>query len=192
MSVTAPGLLPIFRSNTQLRLLGTLFLHPETERTIADIEQETGIPQQTASREVARLLHAEILEGRRVGRQHLIKPNRANPYFAELSGLLLKAVGPRSVMAEHLMAVEGIDEAYIAGSWARRYAGESGPPPGDIDLVVVGEPDVDQIYEVARRAGTILSQEVTPVILTSDEWQSPRSGFVRELRRGPLVGVVNG
>ena len=191
MSQSAPGLLPIFRSDSQLRLLGQLFLHAEQEQTIADLEQAAGIPQQTVSREVNRLLRAGVLRGRRVGRLHLVQPNEANPYFPELAGLLLKALGPRAVLAEHLTEVDGIQEAYLFGSWARRYTGEAGPPPGDIDLVVIGEPDVDEVYEACRKAGAVLGQEVNPVILGPEDWKARRSGFVREVRSGPLVTVVD-
>lgn len=39
----------------------------------------------------------------------------------------------RRVLAE----VPGVDEAFIFGSWAARYHGEPGPPPGDVDIAVV-------------------------------------------------------
>jgi predicted nucleotidyltransferase len=190
VSRSAPGLVPIFRSDSQLRLLGQLFLHPDQEQTIAELEHATGIPQQTISREVNRLLGARFLAGRRVGRLHFVKPDRANPYFPELSGLLLKALGPRSVLAEYLEGMDGVEEAYLFGSWARRYEGESGAPPGDIDVVIVGTPDVDKVFDVCRAAGVILGQEVNPVILTPEEWRARRSGFIRDVRRGPLVPVV--
>jgi DNA-binding transcriptional ArsR family regulator len=189
VSRSAPGLLPIFRSDNQLRLLGQLFLHPDQEQTIAELEAATAIPQQTVSREVQRLVRVGLLEDRRQGRMHFVRPNPANPYFPELSGLLLKALGPRSVLSERLEPLEGIDEAYLFGSWARRYEGEPGPPPGDIDVVIVGEPDVDKVYEACRQAGSILGQEVNPVMLTQQEWRGRRSGFVREIRSGPLVAV---
>ena len=191
MSTSAPGLLPIFRSDNQLRLLGQLFLHPQQEQTIADLEAAAGIPQQTVSREVNRLLEAGLLRGRRVGRLHFVRPNDANPYFPELAGLLLKALGPRSVLAAHLRGVQGIAEAYLFGSWARRYAGEPGAPPGDIDVVIIGEPDVDEVYNACRDAGAELGQEVNPVMLSPDEWKARRSGFVRQVRGGPLVALTD-
>jgi predicted nucleotidyltransferase len=189
VSRSAPGLLPIFRSDSQLRLLGQLFLHPDLEQTIAELEAATAIPQQTVSREVDRLVRAGLLDDRRQGRMHFVRPNPANPYFPELSGLLLKALGPRSVLAERLEGLEGVDEAYLFGSWARRYEGEPGAPPGDIDVVIIGEPDVDEVYEACREAGAVLGQEVNPVILTQQEWRGRRSGFVREIRSGPLVTI---
>ncbi len=40
----------------------------------------------------------------------------------------------------------------IYGSWARRYAGEPGAAPADIDLMVIGVPDVRDIQQRADRA----------------------------------------
>ena len=190
VSQSAPGLLPIFRSDSQMRLLGQLYLHADREQTIAQLEDATGIPQQTVSREVNRLLGAGLLQGRRVGRLHFVRPNEASPYYPELAGLLLKALGPLSVLSERLQKVAGVEASYLFGSWARRYQGDPGPPPSDIDLVVIGSPDVDEVYEACGDAGKVLGQEVNPMILTPDEWQARRTGFVKELRRGPLAPVV--
>jgi hypothetical protein len=33
--------------------------------------------------------------------------------------------------------VDDIDEVFIHGSWAARYHGEDGPPPHDLDIVIV-------------------------------------------------------
>jgi predicted nucleotidyltransferase len=141
---------------------------------------------------VARLLKAGVLAGRRVGRLHFVQPNGASPYFPELSGLLLKVFGPRSILADMLCSLDGVEEAYLFGSWARRYEGEPGAPPGNIDVVVIGQPDVDAVYDACRQAGGILGQEVNPVVLTPAEWRSTRSGFVRELHEGALAALAGG
>lgn len=190
MSKSAPALLPIFRSESQLRLLGHLFLRPDAEHTIADLEAATGIPQQTLSREVARLARAGIIRDRRQGRMHLVAANQASPYFPELAGLLLKALGPREALVKELGGIDGIQEAYIFGSWARRYQGEAGAAPGDVDVIVIGEPEVDAVYEACRRASRRTGQEVNPVVLTPQEWQARESGFLREVQAGSLVQVV--
>jgi hypothetical protein len=65
----------------------------------------------------------------------------------------------------------------------------SGAPPGDVDVVIIGEPDVDEVYEACREAGAALGQEVNAVVLAQQEWRSRRSGFVREIRSGPLVAI---
>ena len=66
------------------------------------------------------------------------------------------------MLAGRLADLGGVEEAYLFGSWARRYEGEPGPPPGEIDVVVIGQPDVDAVYEARREASAILGQEVNP------------------------------
>jgi Predicted transcriptional regulators len=173
-----------------MRLLGHLFLRPDVEYTVAELENATSIPQQTVSREVARLVQAGLVRDRRQGRMHFVAANQASPYFPELAGLLLKAVGPKEVLADELAGVPGIKEAYIFGSWARRYDGLPGDPPRDVDVVVIGEPEVDTVYEACQRAARTINHEVNPVVLTQKEWKQKRSGFLREIGDGNLVQVV--
>ncbi len=57
---------------------------------------------------------------------------------------------------------------------------------------MIGQPDVDAVYEACQEATAILGQEVNPVVLTPAEWRSSRSGFVKGLRRGTLVALTGG
>ncbi|HEY8652531.1 MAG TPA: Wzz/FepE/Etk N-terminal domain-containing protein, partial [Dermatophilaceae bacterium] len=67
--------------------------------------------------------------------------------------------------------------------------GRSGCTPGDIDLLVVGTPQVDAVYDVAEKAAIQLSREVNPTVLTRDEWEASSEGFIAQLRRSPLVSL---
>lgn len=184
-----PPLLPLFRSEHQLRLLGELFVRAGEPRSISELAGSTGIPQATVSREVARLEEAGLLRSRRRGRLRLVEANEQLPYSGELRSLLRKTIGPAPLLADALAQVEGIDEAYIFGSWAARYHGEPGPPPNDIDLLVVGEPDLDELYAACRRAEADLRIDVNPVVRGAAEWNRRGDGFLDELRRGPLVPI---
>lgn len=191
MSESAPGLLPIFRSRHQLRLLGDLFVNAGSAPSIAELERRTGIPQQTISREVDRLSKAGLLKVRSLGRMKLVEANQDSTYFPELRALLLKAAGPAVVLGDRLRRIPGIDEAYVFGSWARRYEGEIGPPPADVDVMVVGDADPDAVEAACLQAGRRLGLEVNPVVLSGAEWRRSRSGFVRHVRKGPLVQVLS-
>lgn len=148
----------------------------------------TGIAQATVSREVARLERAGLLRARTRGRLRLVEANDHLPYYEELRSLLLKTIGPVSVLADALAEVDGIEEAFVFGSWAARYHGESGPPPNDIDILVIGEPDLDRLYSACRRAEGELRLDVNPVVRSASEWR--RGGdFLDEIRAGPLVPV---
>ena len=190
MSERAPALLPIFRSANQLKLLGFLMVHSGSAFSIAEISRRTRVPQQTASRELHRLGTAGLVRARASGRNNLVEADRSSPYFPELRSLLLKAVGPADALSESIGKMSGVVEAFIFGSWARRYEGELGPPPGDIDLVVVGPVDPDEIDAACRSIGGILGLEVNAVVVSEREWRSVSSGFVRQVRTQPLVRVA--
>jgi len=100
---------------------------------------------------VARLHEAGLVrvEGSRNNRQ--VSAEVDSVIFPDLASLLLKTVGPKPVLETGLRDVAGIESAFIYGSWARRYEGEAGSPPADIDLLVVGTPNVDAVYDVTER-----------------------------------------
>lgn len=190
VSESPPALLPIFRSQNQLRLLGYLFVHADAAISIAELERRTGIPQQTISREVDRLSEAGLLVVRSSGRMRLVAANTGSPYFADLQALLLKAAGPAVLLSEALAEVRGIGEAYVFGSWARRYRGEPGPSPADVDVVVIGDADPEAVEAVCMEVGRRLGLEVNAIVLSDGEWEGRASGFLRQLREGPLVQVA--
>jgi predicted nucleotidyltransferase len=105
-----------------------------------------------------------------------------------LSSLILKAFGPTALLAALLKRVPQVDAAYIYGSWARRYSGEAGPAPRDLDVLVVGNPNVNAVYAAGRRAETELGLEVNPLVVTPGEWEAP-TGVLKRIKSGPIVEV---
>lgn len=188
-SSAAPPLLPIFRSRTQARVLTILFLDADRKLSLVELARATHSPVATIHREVKRLDEAGLLISERVGNIRLMGANRDLPYFQELQSLLLKTFGPASVLAEALGPIKGVDEAYLFGSWARRFAGEPGLSPGDIDVVVIGDPDPDDVYEACRTAESQLGNAINPSILSRQEWDDTDRGFIKTVR-GQLVPVM--
>ena len=192
MKTKAPPLLPFFRSETQARILAALFLLEDEGMSLADLSRFTGSATPTIHHEVERLEAAGVVISSRVGNVRLVRANRDVPYFKELHALLLKTYGPVTVLSLGLENIDGIEKAYIFGSWARRYLGETGAFPGDIDLLVVGDPDPEAVYEASRLAENRLRSGVNPTILTPAEWKHPRTGFVKTVKSGPKVALLGG
>jgi len=170
-----------------LRLLGELFVYASEGRSVTELSATTGIPQATVSREVARLEEAGLLRSVRRGRLRLVEANDGLSYYPELRALLLKTIGPVAVLTQALSEVDGIACAFIFGSWAARYEGERGPSPNDIDLLVIGTPDLDDLYAACRQAERELRLDVNPVVRSESEWRKAGSGFLGDIRKGPLV-----
>ena len=188
MRTEAPVLAPIFRSEGQARLLSTLLL-TDDELSVTDLAKQAGLAYPTVHREVERLIDAGILTERQVGRTRLIRANDESPLVAPLREILTVTTGPVVMLADELGRIEGIESAFIYGSFAARLLGDAGPAPHDIDLMVVGGPDVDAVYEACTRVEAAVHRPVNPTILTAAEFANP-SGFLDNVRSGPAVAVI--
>lgn len=179
--------MPIFRSETQLQILGAAYLDPERRFTIPELVARSQRPQPTVAREVERLAEAGLLESELRSGRRTVWAATTSPIFDELRSILLKTIGPRAVLERQYQGVPGIDSAMIYGSWARRYGGEAGPLPQDIDLMIVGTPDVNTVRAKADLGSRVLGRDVNVTVLSPAEWGAASSGFIAHLKDGPLV-----
>ena len=188
---TAPPLLPLFRSDHQGRLLALVLFDADRELSVAELARRLGVNHATVSREVDRLEGAGIVTSRRLGQLRLVRAAPESPVAAEVRSLALKAFGPAYVIADAIGEMPGIVGAWIYGSYAERAHGTVGPPPQDLDVLVVGAPDRDALYRAARSAGEQLGREVNVTVRSVGEWEEP-TGFLRAVKEGPLVDVLAG
>lgn len=190
MRTEPPLLAPIFRSEGQARVLALILLTDE-ELSLADIASRTGIAYPTVHREVSRLLLAGIIVERQQGRSRLIRANSDSPLVAPLREIAMVAMGPPVLLEEEFSQIGGIDHAFIYGSFAARMDGMNGPTPNDIDVMVIGEPSVECIYEACDRVEQKVHRPVNVTVLSRAE-ADRESGFLSQVREGPKVVIVGG
>jgi DNA-binding transcriptional ArsR family regulator len=185
MRSEAPALLPIFRSRGQARLLTLLFLHPDQDYTLSDLAQRLEMSLSTVHGEVTRLVDADLITSRPVGRSRLVRANQANRLTAPLTHLLTLTFGPQVTVGQEFADLKA-DAVLIFGSWARRYEGELGPPPNDVDVLILGDVDREAVYEAAERAQARLELQVNPVVRPADRWTSD-DPLVSQIKQSPYV-----
>lgn len=135
-----------------------------------------------------RLTAAGLVQERRHGNLRLVKAAETR-LSKPLTELLALTYGPLAILPPELAVVDGVREAYLFGSWARRYSGEPGPPPGDVDVLVVGTADLDDLYGAARRAEKILLRAVNITRVLPERWDdTPQEDrFIADVRSKPRV-----
>lgn len=167
-----------------------LMLHPDQEFGVSDLAGRLGVPLSTLHREVVRLDQAGLIVSRTLGRNRLVRANTSHPAVPALTQLLEVTFGPKVVVAEEF-AIPGIEQVVIFGSWAARYAGEPGPPPHDIDVLVIGKVDRADLYEAGDRAQARLGIEVNPVVRTPRQWDHPADALVSQIRSSAFTVVLD-
>ncbi len=190
MRSAAPALLPVFRSQLQADILAALLLNPEREYSMTELAQRFGSPLSTVHGEVKRLTEAGLLRRRNVGRSAMVQANTGNRLVEPLAELLFLSWGPLQVIADEFAGLAGAERVLIFGSWAARYLQRPGPPPNDLDVLVVGRPTRVSVYDAADRAQQRLAMPVNPVIRPAEAWRDAADPLVQQIQSGPIVVVL--
>lgn len=186
----SPSLLPILRSRQQAELLALLLGDPQLELSLSDLADRLDTPYATVHREVERAETAGLITSRKVGNTRLVRANTSSPYFEGLSQVLTRAFGVPAVLASALRPLEGISEAFIYGSWAARYLGSQGQRPvEDIDVLVLGEPDRDQLYAAIESVEPRLGRPVQVTVRDADWLASGEGSFHDTVLSRPMVPI---
>ena len=179
----------IFGSKTRAKTLGWFFTHPEEPFFVRQLASILGEDSTNLSRELANLEKATILSSTRQGNLKLFKANPQCPFFADLKGLVMKTVGVFGEIRSALGTLSGIRYAFIFGSYAR---GEENAR-SDIDLMIVGEVDIETLDEIMAALEKKLGRSINYLTFDSREFSRKRKkdGFLIEVlkdRKMMLVG----
>lgn len=187
----APPLLPILRSRQQAELLAWLLDDPEREASLGELSLRLDIPTSSVHREVGRAERAGLVVSRRVGRTRLVRVNKQSRLVAPLRELLLMTFGVPGRLRQVLGPIPGVESAYIFGSWAARYLDVIGSRPvGDIDVLVLGTPDRDEVYRAATGVDPEFGYPVQITIRSADWLEAGAGSFHDTVASRPLLQIV--
>ena len=180
--------LPFWRSDAQPFLLYSLFWDPPGQ-TASTIAARFGLSRETVSKEARRLLNAGIIEWRTVGRNKVLALVEDHPATKALRTLVDLTLGPL-IDLKRLYDIEGVDEVYVFGSWARRHLGEPGATPRDIDVLVVGNPEAYDVTTACLELSGRYGIDVSPMIVTAREFHERGDNpLLDDITTGELVKV---
>ncbi len=177
----APSLLPLFRSEMQLRLLALLLLQPERSWTLHELAEAVDAPQSPVHRELGRAEAAGIVRRNATARPHLFSAAGDDAFYEPLASLLRRSVGVELQLREALDRPD-VHAAAIYGSWVtgvRR-------PDSDIDVLVVGDADLGSLRKLVRPIGKSAGR-------SDDEFRrllAERSSFTRSVMQAPMTPLV--
>ena len=187
MKVPAPTLAPILRSDAQGRIVARLLVDPDERYSLTDLVRWSATSMPTVQREIDRAENAGIVTTEKIGPTRLVQANPSHPLYGSVRQLILATYGPPAVVADEFADLDGADTVLLFGSWAARYLGEPGRGPNDIDVLVIGSPDRDDVDDAAERAERRIGLPVQATVRTRTQWDAQNESFIRELRGRPLV-----
>ena len=187
MNTSASALAPLFRSDAQGEILARVFLNPKRTFTISELARAANTPYASAHREVSRIVQMGLVHSEKRGQALEIQARTDTPVYQPLTELLRLSYGPAVVLPNFLVGIQGITAAYIYGSWAARRSGEPGSAPGDVDLLVVGNPSRSTVFDAAQRVGAVFAREVNARIISESIWARGNDPFIRTMKKRPFI-----
>lgn len=190
MKVPASSLAPILRSDTQGRILARLLTDPTKSYSLSELVEWADTSMPTVQREVRRAEAAGVVKTEKVGPTRLARANPDHPLFDALRRIILATYGPPAVVAREFAHIDRADAVLLFGSWAARYLGQPGRAPNDVDVLVIGTPDRDDVDDAAERAERDIGLPVQAIVRSAAQWSTDHDSFIREIRSRPLLVVL--
>ena len=177
------------RSKARQRLLAYYFTNPAARHHLRDLAGRLNIDPSNLSRELRRLEGDGLFRSELSGRQKYFRLNPEYPLFKEARSIVAKTVGAVPLLAQSLKTIEGIEEAYLFGSFARNQQDAA----SDIDVLVVGAPGGEVLAEAMRKLERRLGREVNYTVLSRNEFVSRRTrrdAFLESVWQNKRVSLV--
>lgn len=171
------------RSELRRRVLTFFYVNRAARVYVRQLAVALDADSTNVSRELARLELEGFLRSETEGRQRYYSVNRDYPYLKPVFALLQGSVGIQPTLKHALLTVNGIESAWLFGSFAKNEADAS----SDIDLLIVGKSDQTQLAAEVRKTEKTLRREINYTILTRKELK-------RRLRKGDafIADIWNG
>ena len=159
------------RSKARQRLLAYYFTNPAARHHLRDLADRLSIYPSNLSRELRRLERDGVFRSEVNGRQKHFRLNREYPLFREVRGIVAKTIGAVPLIAQSIKTIEGVEEAYLYGPFARNQQDAA----SDIDVLVIGTPRGEALAEAKRKLERQLRREVNYTLLSRKEFESRRT-----------------
>lgn len=176
-------------SEVRREILRRFFARPGTVHHPRELARQLGHSPTIVARELDRLERAGILASDRIGRARRYRVDEESPIASEVRSLVQKTLGIEARLREAVSGLKGVEQAFIYGSYAR---GED-RPASDLDLMVIGDVDVEELSERLTQVERALGRDVNVVSYSAGELERIRSddAYVRTVLAGPKVWLVN-
>lgn len=185
----------LFSSKVRAAVLERIMPRPHIGYSLTDLSRLLDLPISSLQHECYKLERIGILRARRDGNSRRYRVESTSPICAELTALIVGAIGQESALRATLDNVPGLQAAFLARSLpldATAVDTASGPIP----LVLIGELSLEEIEAAQERVSRLLNLptgRIEAVFYRATDWRSrleQQSQYAIWLVSGPRTNLV--
>jgi predicted nucleotidyltransferase len=183
------GSLLLGRSKIRQRILALIMDATDRRFHLRAIARTVGTSAGTAARELNRLEDSGLVRRTREGNQVYFEARPEQPLFGQIRDVVRQVAGAPFILRRHLSGLAGVERAVIFGSYAH------GPlkSDSDVDILIVGSPDRDDLTERLEMASLEISRPVNEVVMAPEELDARRARgdrFIESIDSQPMIQVL--
>jgi predicted nucleotidyltransferase len=179
----------IARSKIRQDLLALFFTNITKKYYLREIQRMLGYSAGSIRRELLKFQKDKMFTTQHEGNLLYYSLNIRHPLFKELKSIVAKTVGIQGSLTRALVNIKHIETAFIYGSFAaKRETGTS-----DMDVMIIGTPDMSQVYEKIAESEKRLNREINITVYSPAEYgirKNARREFIQELARKPKIMLI--
>lgn len=138
------------------------------------------------SKELTHLEKIGIFASEMSGKQKYYFLNKQYPLLGELKSIIFKTIGIEGTLKEMIASIAGVRKAFVYGSFAR----EEENAKSDLDLLLVGDFNEDELIGKLSPLEDKLKREVNYTIYSPDEFfkkSKEKGSFLNEVLKTKLI-----
>lgn len=168
------------RSKVTKELLNYFFLHPEERLFVNEISRKLNLDKRNLVKKLKELEEEGIFQSETRGNQKNYSINTSFPLFNEYKQIVFKTIGIEKKLRDILEKVEGVQKAYLFGSYAKNELDTH----SDIDLLVIGEHKVISLQRHINSLQKQIDREINIVNIDKKEFDD------RKKRKDPFIESI--
>jgi predicted nucleotidyltransferase len=163
--------------------------HPDERFYQTQLMRDLGMSSSLVQKELGKLEGIGLVTSSRESNTRYFQVNKTFPIYAELKGIIFKTVGLADFLRDSLDDIGPVEVALIYGSVAKNVEDMR----SDVDLLVIGDIDLDALNEAVDGAEQAIGREINPTVYTREEWAGRvkiKQAFVTDILSGPKIFLI--
>lgn len=176
----------LFSSKLRTKLLDVFLSLPDARFYIRELERKIKEEAKNVSRELKNLEALGLLISEKQGNLKYYSVNENFFLYPELKAIIFKTTGVQGLLKEALERLIGIETAFIYGTYATGKESES----SDVDIMIIGKPDLTELNEVISDIEEKLNREINYMCFDQEEFKERRKAadaFIYEVLSGEKI-----
>lgn len=177
------------RSKITKELLNYFFLHPEESLYVNEISRKLDLDKRNLVKKLKELEEEGILKSVIRGNQKIFSINKSFSLFNEYRQIVFKTIGIENKIRDICSKVEGVERAYIFGSYAKNDLDTH----SDIDLLVIGNHKVASLQRHINKLQEQIDREINIINMDKNEFENRKKRkdtFVENILKGKYIEVI--